>query len=212
MQPTSPSPEPVVARPCFKIPIPEIAVAAHFLNFAVSAHLAGNPERAGQLIRCADMPELRVWTESLWGKSKPYVVRFVADAPPISKQREKLRNPGSALKALLHLRDGYRCRVCGVPVIREAVRNRLRRLYPVVARWGLKNSEQHTALQALGAHYDHLLPHSRGGGNEPNNLVVTCAPCNYARMHYTLEEVGLSDPFAREPIRSNWDGLERLLG
>jgi hypothetical protein len=30
-------------------------------------------------------------------------------------------------------------------------------------------------------------------------------------MHYTLEEVGLADPRLREPIRSTWDGLERLL-
>jgi hypothetical protein len=30
-------------------------------------------------------------------------------------------------------------------------------------------------------------------------------------MAYTLEEVGLLDPRDRQPIRSAWDGLERLL-
>jgi HNH endonuclease len=90
-------------------------------------------------------------------------------------------------------------------VIRKTVRNRLRQFYPVEARWEPKNSVQHTAFQAMDVQYDHLLPLSRGGSNESNNLVM-CAPCNYAQMQYALEEVGLSDPFAREPIGSTWDG------
>jgi 5-methylcytosine-specific restriction endonuclease McrA len=28
---------------------------------------------------------------------------------------------------------------------------------------------------------DHLLPRSRGGGDEPSNLVAACQPCNLAR-------------------------------
>ncbi|MCX6971643.1 MAG: HNH endonuclease [Verrucomicrobia bacterium] len=56
----------------------------------------------------------------------------------------------------------------------------------------------------------HLLPHARGGTNDLENIVITCAPCNYARMNHTLEEVGLIDPRTREPIKSTWDGLERF--
>ena len=44
-----------------------------------------------------------------------------------------------------------------------------------------------------------------------DNLLITCAPCNYARMSFTLEEVGLADPRKREPVRSTWDGLERIM-
>jgi hypothetical protein len=40
--------------------------------------------------------------------------------------------------------------------------------------------------------------------------VVTCAPCNYARVDCTLEEAMLSDPRERQPIQSLWDGLERF--
>jgi 5-methylcytosine-specific restriction endonuclease McrA len=58
--------------------------------------------------------------------------------------------------------------------------------------------------------YDHLLPHARGGTNDLGNIVITCAPCNFARMNYTLEEIGLLDPRTREPVRSDWDGLERF--
>jgi len=56
-----------------------------------------------------------------------------------------------------------------------------------------------------------VLPHSCGGTNELDNLVVSCAACNYGKMSYRLEELGLSDPRDRPPVPSNWDGLERLI-
>jgi 5-methylcytosine-specific restriction endonuclease McrA len=119
--------------------------------------------------------------------------------------------PISSEKRRLHERDGYHCRFCGIPVIRAEVRNRLRKFYPNALPWPNKNKEQHPAFQAMWAQYDHILPHARGGTNDFENMVIACAPCNYARMNYTLEEVGLTDPRTREPIRSKWDGLERLL-
>ncbi len=78
--------------------------------------------------------------------------------------------------------------------------------------WSAKSNKlQHAAFQAMWAQYDHILPRARGGNNELSNIVVTCAPCNYGRGNYTLEEVGLVDPRTREPNQSTWDGLERLL-
>lgn len=62
----------------------------------------------------------------------------------------------------------------------------------------------------MWAQYDHLLPHAKGGTNELNNMVLTCAPCNFARMDYTLEEVGITNPLDREPLESDWDGLENF--
>lgn len=82
--------------------------------------------------------------------------------------------------------------------------------YPQLRIWGRNNKDQHAAFQAMWAQYDHVLPYTRGGSNELDNLVVTCAPCNFGRMQYTLEEVGLLDPRSRAPVRSSWDGLERF--
>jgi hypothetical protein len=48
-------------------PIPEIRDAARLLDAAVTAHLLGRRDLAEQLIRLADMPILRDYTESLWG-------------------------------------------------------------------------------------------------------------------------------------------------
>ena len=54
-------------RTCLRAPIHEIAEAAHLLDEAVSAHLAGRVKVAEDLISKANMPAIRDWTESIWG-------------------------------------------------------------------------------------------------------------------------------------------------
>lgn len=204
----------IVGRRCFLEPIAEISLAAGYLDQAVSAHLLGNRALAENLINKANDPAIREWGESIWGKASPHIhYRAVPDAPPILEhsQRKHLRMPSTDEKRALHLRDGYHCRFCGIPVIRKEIRELLRSLYPSALPWGRINRTQHAAFQTLWAQYDHVLPHSRGGTNDLGNLIVVCAPCNFGRMSYTLEEVGLADPRTREPECSTWDGLERLL-
>lgn len=199
-------------RVCFRDPIPDIMDAAHYLDAAISAYTVGHLNIAENLIRLADMPSIRKWTESIWGKDSPYVqYRPIPYLSLPKENREKLRMPTLAEKHKLHLRDGYHCRFCGIPVIRKEVRTRITKAFPDILLWGKQNIEQHAALQAMWAQYDHVLPHSKGGSNALDNIVVTCAPCNFGRMSYILEEVGLSDPRLREPISSKWDGLERIL-
>ena len=157
------------------------------------------------------MPAIRDWTESIWGNNSPHVkYRPVEGTPPVipKEQRVKARMPTAAEKHDLHQRDGYHCRFCGIPVIRQEVRARIRKVYPLALSRGRRNKDQHAAFQAMWAQYDHLLPHARGGGNDLTNIVVTCAPCNFGRMNFTLEEVGLIDPMTREHVRSTWIGLE----
>ena len=119
--------------------------------------------------------------------------------------------PNASDKRMLHLRDGYHCRFCSIPVIRKEIREALRILYPSAIRWGSTNGSQHAAFQAMWAQYDHVIPHALGGDNGLDNLVVTCAPCNFGRMNHSLEEVSISDPRKRAPLSSHWDGLERVL-
>lgn len=200
-------------RPYLRKPIREIADAARLLDAAVTAHLMDSRDVAERLIRLADMPVLRDYTESLWGAKSPHVqFRAVADAPAhsVNARDSKERMPTTAEKAALFERDGYHCRFCGIPVIRREVRDRIRKVYPDALRWGAKNAEQHAAFQLMWATYDHVLPHSRGGTSDLDNTMIACQPCNAARWHYTLEETGLADPRLREPTRSSWDGLERF--
>jgi len=201
-------------KKCLRDPIPEIYDAARYLDAAVSAHIEGNFELAAELIRASDKPELREWTESLWGTNSPYVEkRTVPNAPPHlpKEERVKVRMPNAAEKAALHARDGFHCRFCGIPVVRKEVRDFFKEKYPELSIWGSKNIEQHPAFQLMWLQYDHVLPHARGGNNDVENVVITCASCNYGRCDSLVEEVGLESPFAHEPIKSTWDGLERVL-
>ena len=202
-----------VLRRCLRPPIPEIADAANLLDEAVTAHLAGRSAVAEELFRRVDLPVLREWTESLWGANSPHVnPRSMPNAAPHlpKDQRVPLRMPNTAEKRLLHERDGYHCRFCGIPVIRMEIRKRIRQAYPNALSWGSTNVTQHAAFQLMWLQYDHVLPHARGGNNDLDNIVITCAPCNYGRMNWTLEEVGLLDPRTQALTRSDWDGLERF--
>jgi hypothetical protein len=162
------SPEPVTGRPCLRAAIPEIEIAAGYLDEAVSAHLANQFERAKFLICLANSGVIRdaprEWTESLWGKGSPYVrYRKVEAAPPYTGP-VRYRAPTAEEKRLLHERDGYHCRFCGIPVIRREVSDTLRKFYgDTVIPWSdSSNKRQHAAFQTMWAQYDHTLPRTRG--------------------------------------------------
>lgn len=198
-------------KTCLRDPIPEIYDAARYLDSAVPAHLAGKTRLSEELIRLADMPIVREWTESIWGSGGLYTEfqQSLGEPETIPKDsRDSVRMPNMQGQKALHDRDGYHCRFCGIPVIRKEVRQVIKKLYPDVLQWGKKNVEQHATFQAIWVQYDHLLPHARGGTTDLDNMVITCAPCNYGRMNYLLEEVGLAYPDTLEPVHSAWDGLE----
>ncbi len=207
--------KPATLRTCLLDPIQEIFDAAIYLNDAVSAHLEGNRALADELIRLADMRVIYEWSEALWGKGGPHSRPLPVEVPvpcfPPSERAEK-RQAGDPVKRALVARDGFHCRFCGIPLVRGKTRNLIRSSYPDALRWDGSNLGNHAAFQAMDLHYDHLLPHARGGTNEMSNMLVTCAPCNCGRHNLTLEEAGLADPRLREPICSTWDGLERFHG
>lgn len=201
-----------ISRTCISDPIPQILDAARYLDAAVTAHLQGKRTLADALIRAADMPEIYKWLKPIWANSKANLVSPAkANQSTFRKeQRVKTRMPTPEEKQRIHQRDGYNCRFCGVPVIRPQVRVRMASAYPTTARWGRKEFEQHSAFQAMWAQYDHVVPHAMGGTNDLENIVLTCAACNFGRGAYSLEEVGVSDPRKRSPLATLWDGLERF--
>jgi 5-methylcytosine-specific restriction endonuclease McrA len=196
-------------RTCLRDPIPEITEAARLLDCAVAAHLRGDRVVADELIRGANMPAIREWVESIWGKKTGFLPKRTVRC--IEKElRVKERMPTPAQKVELLRRDGYHCRFCGIPVIRTEIRKRIHAIYPDALPWGRRNIDQHAAFQAMWVQYDHLVAHASSGTNDLDNIVITCGPCNFGRRHHSLEEVGLIDPRTREPLRSTWDGLERF--
>ena len=201
-------------------PIKEIFLAAALLDRATEAHLAGDRVSAAALIRNADMPEIRSWTESLWGsrKANPDQCRFhrfraISDAPPLLSKpdRVQLRMPSAEDRTKLIVKYGRNCTFCGIPLIRSEIRSAFSVAYPEAAYWGGTNFTQHAAFQCLWLQFDHVVPHSRGGDNSIDNVLITCSGCNYGRMHWILDEVGLIDPRGIPTKRTTWDGLERFL-
>lgn len=196
---------------CFREPIPEIFDSAKYLDAAVSAHLSGHTALASDLLMLADNKAVWDWTESVWGKDSHYV--NVSKKPSLhTEQKSKARMPDTEMKKALHERDGYHCRFCGIPVIHADIRKKLVKIYPKAVPWGRTNNTQHAAFQCMWLQYDHVVPHSAGGLNTLENLVITCAACNFGKMEYTLEELGLHNPREFSPIQSLWDGLERMRG
>jgi len=198
-------------RRCFREPIPEIFDVARYLDAAVSAHLRGEARLASTLFSVANDAKVRDWLESIWGKNNSRYVKLQKLPAMEGVSRIKARMPTVAQLIDLHHRDGYHCRFCGIPVVRAEIRKKAERVYPEAVTWGRANLSQHAGFQTLWAQYDHVVPHSCGGTNELENLVVTCAACNFGKMSYRLEELGLLDPRAFPPVQSAWDGLERFV-
>lgn len=209
-------------RDCFRDPIPEIFAAARLLDQAVTAHLEGRAADARDALYQADIAQIGEWLDSIWmnlGKHPCHQVRKVDGLPPIlpKAERARPRHPGTAMKRALVARDGWHCRLCGIPLVRAEVRRALTAAYPRAARWdGRFETQQHRGLQVMWLQYDHVVVHSRGGETSLNNLVVTCPACNFGRDRFMMSEVRLRDPrdFPRHPTWDGavaWDGLERML-
>jgi 5-methylcytosine-specific restriction endonuclease McrA len=206
-------------RECLAEPIPECFEAAALLSAAVDAHLAGQHYEAAQLIVAANLPAVRSFTEAVWGAGgkKRHGFVTIPNAPPKMPVAAcpMPRMPNLQTQKAVLVRDGHHCRFCGLPVIRKPVRQMLRKAYPDALGWGSTNASQHAAFQCLWLQFDHVLPNCRGGTSDRENVIVTCAPCNFGRMETTLAEARLIDPLSRPtPIKwdgfHTWDGLERL--
>lgn len=210
----------VELRPSFCAPIDQVYEAARLMGRALNAHLEGDRTLAASLIREADMSEIGDWIDPIWlGRSDLVKPRKVDSLPPVVPKdlRHKPRHASAEMRRALIERDGHHCRFCGIPLVRAEVRKEFTRHYPEAARWtSAREKDQHRGLQVMWLQYDHVVVHSRGGETTMENLVVTCAACNFGRDRFTLEEMWLSDPrtsirLASWDGRRVWSGLEEIL-
>lgn len=199
-------------RNSFLYPIPEISIAADLLKLAADSLLSNDIDKAGKYIVEADMPIIGDYYEAITGKINPVIhwqVSISTDLVPATK-RDKTRRPNAKEELEIFERDGWKCRYCGCRVISKKAKDVFTKIFPKEAYWGRKWSEKHNALKTLMVSLDHILPHSRGGNNNPLNLVTSCVPCQFGRNNWTLEEVGFNDPTKRDPVIDKWDGLHIL--
>lgn len=200
-------------RDSFLVPIPEFDRAIEQLSLAADALLSGDKKQAEIGVRNADLPAIMDFYKRVVGPNDPAIHGTSVQPRALPKQeRIEKRMPPARVEVEIFERDDWRCRFCDTRVIsRDARKVFIRELPDEVTHWTTSEYTRHTALLVLAASLDHIMPHSRGGTNDENNLVTACASCNYARGAWTLEEVRLSDPRDRAPIADRWDGLTRLL-
>jgi 5-methylcytosine-specific restriction endonuclease McrA len=201
-------------RKCLKQPIREVGAAIKALEAAVDAHLAGDLDLAAAKFNEANCPVTWHWLNAPWTKVRNNVVIMEpdGDTKEIPKaQRDPDRNIASSIKQAVLARDGYRCRYCGLPVVHADIRKIAAQVYPKEIPWNPRiSAEQHSAFQVTWLQFDHVEPHSHGGKSSVENVVISCALCNFGKDRFTLRQLDLEDPRLRPPRPSEFDGLERF--
>lgn len=202
-------------RRCIKEPIPEIFAAWDAMQEAADAHVHGDFARADDLFQHADSPKVWEWLNSAWVRSAEHVVekKPAGDSKVIPKsERDPDRNIAPNIRAAVLERDGYRCRYCGIPLVHADIRKIVAKLYPSSVSWDNRYpSKQHAGFQSLWLQFDHVEPWSHGGRSSVENVVISCALCNFGKHDKTLRQLHVEDPRLRppEPI-IGYDGLEQL--
>lgn len=199
-------------RRCLREPIAELELASKLLDATVDAHILGNTELASLLLKQSDLPEVSSYAISLVGKMSQEIHRNIKRPKCLPKEeRDPARMPSEKIQLEIFARDGWRCRFCNTKVINRKARGVLVKAYQDETNWSAPEFERHSALYAMAASLDHVVPHGRGGKNEMSNFVTACYCCQFGRGEWTLDEVEILDPRERKPINDQWDGLTRLL-
>jgi 5-methylcytosine-specific restriction endonuclease McrA len=110
------------------------------------------------------------------------------------------------------VRDGYRCRYCGIRVVPKQVFAQAERILGAGAfRATGTNAQRHGIVLCFRANVDHVWPCKLGGSSNLENLATACWCCNYGKESKTLKQLGLDHPLERPPIKDGWNGLTELL-
>jgi hypothetical protein len=188
----------------------ELATFAH----ATTAASAGAADKAVALLATIRSDDMREWFDvhgqnTGWHRANAF--RIPVAKLPVG-QLDPRRRPAIFEQAVFQ-RDGYRCRYCGLRVIAKRVLVAVDKAVGVTqfCATASTNAALHGVVHAFKAVADHVVPHALGGRTDLDNLVTACGGCNYGKFHYTVEQLGMDDPRAREPAITGWDGLLAFL-
>ncbi len=139
-----------------------------------------------------------------------YRMKVLNTPKPISidiELRDNLRSP-KKLQDKVFERDNYHCRYCGIKLISQMVMKQFISDFnqPFFQR-GRTNISTHGIIHLTWPVADHIMPWNIGGKTDLDNLVSSCATCNYGKDGYTLEQMGILNPLERAIIEDGWQGL-----
>jgi len=126
---------------------------------------------------------------------------------PFAPEAPVVRKYGPTEATRVFVRDGFIDRYTGgrvvFPPVLRVISSVLPSEFPFHPNW--KASATHSAYWEVGATVDHIVPVSRGGADSETNWVTTSMIRNFAKMNWSLEDLGwvLHPPGSM----TDWDGL-----
>jgi 5-methylcytosine-specific restriction endonuclease McrA len=141
------------------------------------------------------------------GRHRDLILKIIPNPTVDINQRDLSKSPRK-LQDAVFLRDGYKCRYCGDRLISQNfMRLFIKKINTSLFQRGKSNLTTHGIIHLYWPVADHVIPWSKGGLTNLENLVSSCATCNYGKAGYTIEQLGIENPFNRSPILDNWNGL-----
>lgn len=126
---------------------------------------------------------------------------------PFAPQTVTKRKYGPLESTRVFMKDGFIDRYSGHQLIFPPVFRVLSAVLPVDFPYhpAWKTEVTHPAYWEIGATIDHLVPVTRGGADDESNWLTTSMAHNYAKMNWSLEELG----WQLHPAGDcrDWDGL-----
>ena len=104
-------------RACFLPPIPELSLAADLLHEAADAVLADDLDGARERLRDANIPVVHAFAAKVMGSWDDLIHRRRKVERPTEVTKAQARRPSPGVEAAVFVRDGCRCRYCGVRVV-----------------------------------------------------------------------------------------------
>lgn len=133
---------------------------------------------------------------------------LVHDEYPFTSEERAVRSYSPAQMTAVFLRDGFIDRYSGdrlvfTPVLRLITEQMPAGVFPFHPNW--KRSETHRAYWDLAPTIDHIVPVTRGGNNDANNLVTTSQIRNTLKGSALLSEIDWK--LHEKGNLADWDGL-----
>jgi len=177
---------------------------------AIDEFINGNREKCIEIIDSINGEDFCNWYiehGQVSGRFRKNILNILEPKVIPKEERDPLRPPTKYQEEVFK-RDGYHCRYCGNKLISQKVMKEfIKKLNYSGFQKGSTNLTTHGIIHSTWPVADHMHPWNMGGMTNLNNLVSSCASCNYGKDAYTVEQLGIENPFDREPINSQWDGL-----
>lgn len=141
------------------------------------------------------------------------LARRLAEAIANAGSLDTSKRNASSLRrwAAVFSRDSYTCRYCLRRTIAPPVLRVVSHAFPDVFKFhrNWKTSETDAAYFVLSTSADHVIPVTRGGTDEPDNLVTACWMCNAMKSNFLLSE--LPGWILKDVAPDSWRGLTECL-